>query len=86
MEIKRTLNNMPRLVFWRIDDVFVALVPFFAGLIFGSLLLMIGSFIGLYVYRNMRKRTGDLNLKAVIYWVFGEGFANVPSHIRRIRR
>lgn len=86
MEIKRTLNNMPRLVFWRIDDVLITLVPFSFGLLIGSFSVMLGSFVGTYFYRKIRKQKGSLNVKALIYWVFGEGFAKIPSHIRRIRR
>lgn len=86
MEIKRTLDNVPRFVFWRIDEVIITLIPFSIGLLCGSLWVMVGSFVVALIYRKFRKKTENLNLKALIYWVFGEGFANIPSHIRRIRR
>lgn len=86
MEIKKTLNNTPRLVFWRIDDALIMLIPFAIGVLFGSLLLIAGSFISSYYYRKIRKQQGNINLKALVYWVFGSGFTNIPSHIRRIRR
>jgi type IV conjugative transfer system protein TraL len=86
MNVKKTLNNMPRLVFWRIDDALVMIIPFALGILFGSILMVFGSFIGAYFYRKLRKRNGNINIKAWIYWIFGPGYSNIPSHIRRIRR
>lgn len=86
MKIKKTLNNMPRLVFWRIDDALVFLIPFSLGVLFGSLFLSICGFFCVGLYRRMRKRNGEINFKALLYWIFGTGFKNIPSYIRRIRR
>jgi len=86
MEIKRTFDNMPRLVFWRIDDAMVFLIPFSLGILFGNLVLMLCAFAAYLVYKKLRRKQGSLNLKALIYWTFGHGFSKIPSHVRRIRR
>jgi len=77
---------MPRLVFWRIDDALVLLIPFSFGILFGSILLMIGAFANVWLYRRIRKQNGQVNFKAWSYWTFGLGTLKVPSHIRRFRR
>jgi len=86
MEIKKTLNNTPRLVFWRIDDASAFLIPFSLGVLFGSLFMILSGFFCAWLYRRVRKRYGEINYKALIYWVFGTGFSNIPSYARRIRR
>jgi type IV conjugative transfer system protein TraL len=86
MEIKKTLDNAPRLVFWRADEALIVLIPFSLGVLFGSILLMIGGFVCALLYRRIRKQNREINVKALLYWYLGAGFRNVPSHIRRIRK
>lgn len=86
MEIKKTLDHIPRLIFWRIDDALILLIPFSMGILFGSFILMGGSSVGVWFYRWTRKRYGETNLKALSYWIFGTGNSKIPSHIRRFRR
>jgi type IV conjugative transfer system protein TraL len=86
MKIKKTLNNIPRLVFWRIDDAFVFLMPFTLGVLFGSLLLMGLGVLSIWLYRSIRKRNQSMNFNALMYWLLGYGFNKIPSHMRRIRR
>lgn len=76
---------MPRLVFWRIDDAFMLLIPFSLGVLLGSLLLIGGSFLNVIFFRRFRKRNKHINYRALAYWIFGVG-SKVPSHIRRVRR
>ena len=86
MEIKKTLDNMPRLIFWRVDEALTLILPFMLGVLFGSLWLILGSFGCVLFYRRLRKKNEELNFKALSYWVFGVGFSSIPSHIRRFRR
>jgi type IV conjugative transfer system protein TraL len=86
MRIIKTLDNIPRLVFWRLDDALMTLIPFSVGMLLGSLFLMLGGFFCTYIYRKVRKRNNRVNFKALLYWVLGSGFAHVPSHKRRLRR
>lgn len=86
MEIKKTLDNVPRLIFWRIDEAFTFIIPFMLGVLFGSLWLVIGSFVCALSYRKIRKKNEELSFRALSYWVFGVGFSNIPSYIRRFRR
>jgi hypothetical protein len=77
---------MPRLVFWRVDDALILLIPFSLSVLFGSLLLMIAGFVSVSAYRKIRKRSGGMNFKTFLYWRLGAGFSKVPSHMRIIRR
>lgn len=86
MQVKKTLDNVPRLVFWRIDDAAVFLVPFSLGVLFGSLSIITAAGLCVFLYRRTRKRGGNVNYKAKMYWLFGAGFPKQPSHVRRIRR
>ena len=86
IEIKKTLNNTPRLVFWRIDDALGFLIPFSLGMLNGSILLIGSGFFSIWLIRRIRKRYGDINFRAFAYWTFGSGFSGIPSYIRRIRQ
>jgi type IV conjugative transfer system protein TraL len=86
MEIKKTLDHMPRLIFWRVDEAFIFIFSFTLSMLFGSLLLFLGSIILVLLYRKFRKKSDGLNLKAMAYWVFGAGFPRIPSYIRKFRR
>lgn len=86
MEIKRTLDHMPRLVFWRIDEALMLIIPFALGVLFGSLSIIIGAFFSGWFYKKIRKRWKEINIRALIYWIFGTGFSQIPSHMRKIRR
>lgn len=77
---------MPRLIFWRIDEALMLIIPFSLGVLFGSLLLMIAGFFTAVFYRRIRKRNKEINFRALLYWVFGSGYPTIPSHIRRFRR
>lgn len=84
--IKKTLDNIPRFVFWRIDDALVVIIPFSLGVLLGSLFFMGSGFVGAYIYRKFRKKNRHINVKGAFYWVFGSGFPKIPSYIRRIRK
>jgi len=85
MKIKKTLDNMPRLVFWRVDDLLVFLLPFTLGILFGSIVLVGVGFVSVWLYRKIRKRNREINLKAYLYWTLGKGFSQIPSYMRRMR-
>jgi type IV conjugative transfer system protein TraL len=86
MEIKKTLDNTPRLIFWPVDEAMMLIIPFMLGVLFGSLLIVLGSFIYAFSYRKFRKKNKEHNFKALSYWLFGVGFQKIPSYIRRFRR
>lgn len=82
--IIKTLDNTPRLLFWKIDSFALVTIPFLIGSLFGSFLVMSqGVFIYL-LYRRFKRRYPGLNIKHLAYWSLptGKKVLFPPSHKR----
>lgn len=86
-EILKTLNNVPRFAFWRIDDVLIVFIPFMLGILTSSLVILFSGFVLKVIVSRVRKRFGSVSIPAFTYWYLGVGFKSfLPSYVRRLRR
>jgi type IV conjugative transfer system protein TraL len=87
METLKTLDHIPRLLFWRIDDVFIMFAPMMLGVLFGNLVLILSGFIARWAYAKFRKRFAQMHFHGFLYWTLGYGLKRLPpSYARRFRR
>ncbi len=85
-EVFKTLDNSPRVLFWRLDDFIVFTSTFWLGMLFGNIWLMLGGFILKWVYGKIKKQLQHLNVWALLYWNFQIGWnCFPPSYKRRLR-
>lgn len=73
--IFKTLDNPTRLLFWKLDEFFILLIPFVLGVLFGNILLVVGALLK-YPYARMKKKLSHRTIQHYIYWY-------LPTHICR---
>jgi len=65
----KTLDNMPRILFWTIDEVLLVVGQFFLGIFIGNLWLTFLGFVLRYVYMKVKKTMPTGTLSHRIYWL-----------------
>lgn len=89
-QIYKTMNNTPRMLFWGIDEFLIMAVPFFIGLLIGSIAVMLCGFVLKGFYRRTKKRYPKGMIRHSLYrnlpdWIFkriGVFKRLPPSHKR----
>lgn len=88
--IIKTLDNTPRLIFFKIDDVAVVIIPFFIGMFFGLLWLMPLGFVLVFFYGKLKKKYPRSILQHYAYWTLPKRmfttsgiFKNLPPSHKR---
>ena len=66
--IFKTMDNTPRMIFWGVDEFIIMTVPFFLGVLVGSLLIMLSGFVLKRFYSRWKKRYPRGLLKHAFYW------------------
>ena len=59
---------MPRVLFWRVDEFAIIVVPIFLGLLIGSILFMTLGFLLKPFYSRLKKKYPRGTLKHKLYW------------------
>lgn len=88
--IIKTLDNMPRMLFWGIDEFVIMFAPVFLGIVMGSVVVMVSGFFAKYFYSKQRNRFPRGYIRHVLYWSlpkdvfikFGALKQVPPSHVR----
>lgn len=89
----KTIDNMPRILFWGADLFSIIFAPLFFGIIIGGLFALFAALMGPllgYVYWKFTKKYHRGTLRHILYWnlpqkVFvrnGKLKTIPPSHIR----
>ncbi len=77
------LDRPVRLLFWTLDEIAVMMLPFFMGLLMGSVVVMVGGLMLYRVYRKYKKRLSLSRFQALFYWYLpGQWLALIPSYKR----
>lgn len=87
-----TLDNPTRVLFWDVDVFLIVVAPFFVGMAFSSLLMMLTGFFVVSPYKKFKKRYPRGTLKHKCYWnlphdIFkksGKFKSFPPSHEREL--
>lgn len=69
MPILKTLDNMPRVTFWKIDEFLCLAVPLFLGIAFGSLLAALSGVILKQLYSKFKRKMPFGLFLHRIYWL-----------------
>lgn len=88
--VLKTIDNTARILFWRVDEVFIVMIPFIVGFLFSSILVMFLGFTLRYCYSRLRKNSYKM-LQHRLYWYLPTDafvktgiFKNIPrSHLRK---
>lgn len=91
--IIKTIDNMPRILFWRMDEFSIMILPFFLGISIGGYLGLFAIFSGPFLkcfYSKICKKYPKGTLQHLLYWnipksVFDKSgkLKNIPgSHLR----
>jgi|SaaInlStandDraft_3_1057020.scaffolds.fasta_scaffold31389_2 conjugal transfer pilus assembly protein TraL len=90
--IIKSLDNLPRFLFWSLDDFLVMVIPFFIGMVMESLLVMVMGVLIRPFYSKLKRRYPHGSLKHFIYWYFPHEacsksgcFKNLPPSHKRER-
>lgn len=84
------MDNTPRMLFWGVDEFMVMAIPFFLGIIFGSVVIMLSGFVVRNFFCRWKRRYPKGVIVHVFYWKlptqafmrFG-AFKSLPhSHLR----
>ncbi|PJD94543.1 MAG: type IV conjugative transfer system protein TraL [Parachlamydia sp.] len=86
----KTIDNMPRVIFWRMDEFIVMILPFFIGVCLGSILVTISGPFLKYFYTKTLKKYPTGTLQHRLYWNLPKDafeksgkLKNIPgSHLR----
>lgn len=70
----KTLNNMPRFLFWGIDEFMCLIIPFISGVLIGSFLLMLSAIPIKHAYALVKKINPRGSLKHRLYWTLPHSF------------
>lgn len=89
-QVLKTIDNMPRILFWRVDEFSMLAIPFFLGVGLGSALVILSGPIIKYFYSKIIKKYPKGTFRHKLYWnlpkeVFdrsGKLKKLPPSHIR----
>ncbi len=93
--IFKSLDNPIRILFWNVDEFLLIVIPFFIGLIFGSVVVSVLTIsIVIYLYKKFKKRYRKLYFSHLMYWNLPTGkmkkigiYKSLPfSHIREYFR
>lgn len=66
--IYKTLDNVPRFLFWTFDEFLLLAIPVFLGLLVGSFLLMALGFALRPIYKRMKKKYKRGSMMHALYW------------------
>ena len=64
----KTLDNMPRMIFWGVDEFVIMAAPFFIGLLFGSVFMMLSGLVLKKFYCRWKKRYPRGLIMHALYW------------------
>jgi type IV conjugative transfer system protein TraL len=70
----KTLNNMPRFLFWGMDEFMCLVIPFILGALCGSFLLMISALPIKHAYAQVKKWNPRGTFKHRLYWALPHRF------------
>lgn len=90
--ITKTLDNIPRFLFWNIDEFILMVTPLLIGIIASNPLLMLSGLGLKMAYVRLKKRFFAGSIKLILYWYFPTKafycmgvFTSLPqSHVRFI--
>ena len=88
--IIKSLDNPPRMLFWRMDDFLIMAALFFVGLFLGSIFVAFSGVFFKYIYGKLREKYPKGRLQHQFYWIlpyetfirFGK-FKNLPPSHKR---
>jgi type IV conjugative transfer system protein TraL len=66
--VLKTLDNMPRFIFWPIDEFIILIIAFFLGLCMSSLLIMLSGLIPWFYYKKLKKKNKQGSFIHKMYW------------------
>lgn len=69
-KVIKTLDNMPRVLFWTVDEFSVLIVPCIIGIAIGSFFLGIAGIPMKYFYSKYKKQFPKGSLMHRAYWSF----------------
>jgi type IV conjugative transfer system protein TraL len=80
----KTLDNMPRLIFWPIDDVLIVIVPFFVGLCVSSFLIMLSGLVLKIFYKKIKRRYPRGAFLHRMYWSLPKSAFQMAGILKQI--
>lgn len=90
--VVKTIDNTPRVLFWKIDEFFILIIPLCLGLVLGSILLFALGPLSKHYYSKMKKKYPRGTFKHRLYWMLPKQFfkrsrklTKIPaSHVRKL--
>jgi type IV conjugative transfer system protein TraL len=76
----KTLDHPSRILFWKLDEFFVMIVPIFLSLALGSLFMAFGVFLKI-PYKKLKKKFSHCSLMHHLYWYLP---TKRLSHLKRL--
>lgn len=78
-QIFKTLDNASRILFWKLDEFFIMIIPIFLSIALGSFLIVFMAFIKI-PYNRLKKRFLPISVVHYTYWY-------LPTrHMRHLKR
>jgi type IV conjugative transfer system protein TraL len=65
----KTLDNLPRVLFWEIDDFLCLACPIFLGIVFGCLSIALAGLVIKPIYGKIKRKMPCGTYKHRIYWM-----------------
>lgn len=83
-KIYKTLDNVPRVLFWPIDEFLVLVIPMFLGVLIGSFLLMVLGIALKPFYMKAKKAFPKGSMIHRLYWRLPKSAFNRFNVLKRL--
>lgn len=87
----KTLDNPLRILFWNLSDFFMLVIPFFLGVIFESVVIVLIGLVLRLFFKRLLQRYPQTYFKSLLYWYLPTKTLNrilkcnlPPSHFRLV--